>query len=114
MDGDPLGLGHRSVDVPGRENRHGQEAASRVGLHVGHRVVVDLHAQQPKLGVLHDVGDALAAEADGIGEADLRVDAGIIHDRDARLDVECAEVDLVLGPLEERLGGAALAARRGR
>ena len=110
MDATRLASATAVVDVPGREDRHGQEAAARVGLHVGHGVVVDLHAQQPQLGVLHDVGDALAAEADGIGEADLCVDAGIVHHLDARLDVERAQVDLVLGPLEERLGGAALAA----
>ena len=108
--GDPLGLGHGCVHVPGREHRHGEEAAARVGLHLGHGVVVDLHAQQAQLGVLHDVGDPLAAEADGVGEADLGVDPRVVHDLDARLDVEGAEVDLVLGPLEERLGGAALAA----
>ena len=36
--------------------------------------------------------------------------ARVVHDVDTGGDVEGAQVDLVLGPLEERLGGAALAA----
>ena len=69
------------------------EATARRGLHVGHGVVVDLHARQAELGVLHHVGDALAAEADGARKAHLGVDARVVHDVDARLGVEGAEVD---------------------
>ena len=108
--GDPLGLGHRLVDVPRRQHRHREQAPAGVRLHLGHGVVVDLHAEQAEHGVLHDVRDALAAEADGIGEADLCVDPRIVHDVDAGGNVEGPEVDLVLCPLEERLGGPALAA----
>ncbi len=48
-------------------------------------------------------------EPDGVGEADLRVDPRVVHDLDACPDVEGAAMDLLLGPLEERLRGAALA-----
>ena len=79
-------------------------------LDLGDGVVVDLHAEQAKLGVLDHVGNALAPETDGVREADLGVDARIVHDLDARLGVEGAEVDLVLGPLVQRFEGPSLVA----
>ena len=107
--GHPLGLDHQAVDVPGRHDGHGQETVVRLVLDLGDGVVVDLHAEQPELGILDHVGDALAAQADGVGEADLGPDARVVHDLNAGLRVEGAQMDLVLRPLVERFEGPSLA-----
>ena len=101
---------HEAVDVPGRQDRHREQTVVRLLLDLGDGVVVDLDAEQAELGVLDHVGNTLAAEADGVREADLGVDARLVHDLDARLGVEGAEVDPVLGPLVQRFERTSLVA----
>ena len=48
-----------------------------------------------------DHPEVLAAEADGAGEDDLRVDAALVQHAEADLGVVRADVDVVVGPLEE-------------
>ena len=45
--------------------------------------------------------EVLAAEADGAGEDDLRVDPALVQHAESDLGVVRADVDLVVSPLEE-------------
>ena len=98
---DPLRLPHALVHVPGRHERQGQEAVARVGLDLGHRVVVDLDGEPAQGGVV-GCSEVLATEPDRAGEDDLRVDAALVEHAEADLGIPRTEVDVVVGPLEER------------
>jgi hypothetical protein len=105
----PLRLAHASVDVPGRQHRHGEQPVPRLLLEFGHGVVVDLDAQETQPLVRHRAGQALTPEPDGVGEHHLGPDPGIVHDLETGFGVVSGHVDPVEGPFEERLRGPTLA-----
>ena len=104
---DALGLGDAGVDVPRRHERHRQESVARVGLDLGHLVVVHLDHQATQRLVFHHA-EVLATEADRAREDDLRVDAALVEDLEPYLRVVGADVDVVDRPLVEPDVGALL------
>ena len=96
-----FGLPHALVHVPRRHERQRQKAVTRVGLDLGHPVVVDLDGEAAQGGVVRHP-EVLAPEPDRAGEDDLRVDPAFVEHAEANLGVVRADMDLVVGPLEQR------------
>jgi hypothetical protein len=108
--GDPGGLTGALLDAPRGQHRHRHQPPTRLGLHLGHGVVVDLDAQQVEVGVDLLAGQPLPAEPDRVGERDLGVDAALVHHLEPLGRDVGGRVDPVDGPLEHRLGEGVLVA----
>ncbi len=93
--GDAPRLADARVDVPRRHEREREEAVARVGLDLGHGVVVDLDGQPAQGGVV-DHAEVLTAQADGAREDDLRVDPALVEHAEADDGVVRTEMDLVV------------------
>ena len=105
--GDALGLGDARVDVPRRHQRQPEEPVAGVGLDAGHVVVVELDHQLAERFVV-DHAEVLAAEAHGVREHDLRVDAALVEHAEAHLGVVRPDVRVLDRPVVEREVGALL------
>ncbi len=70
-------------------------------MNLSHRIVVDLYRQAAQRRVV-DRPEVLAPEADRAGEDDLRVDAALVEHTEADLGVVRTDMDVVVGPFEER------------
>ena len=100
--GDPLRFAHTALDVPGRQDRHGQEAIVRALLDLGPRVVEDLHAQAAQHVVL-DVDQRLAPQSQRVGIEDLVFDTHVVEDLEAGIDVPRGHMGPLEVPLDHRL-----------
>ena len=107
--GNPLRLADAFVDVPGRHQWQWQQPVVRLGLDLGHRVVVDLD-REPRDDRIVTGAEPLTSEAERAREDDLRVDAALVEHLETDLGVVRALVDLVDRPLEERVIRALLRA----
>ena len=96
--GHPTGLGGRQVDVPGREERHREEPVVRLGLDLGHDVVVHLDDREAQSGIAHG-GEVLPTEAQRARKDHLGVDTGLVHHLEAHLRVVGADMDVLDPPL---------------
>ena len=86
----------------------GSKPVVRVGLHLGHRVVVDLDRDPAQRGVL-DHAEVLPPEPDGAREDDLRIDPGLVEHAEADVGVVRApRWTLSMRPLEQRFVRALL------
>jgi hypothetical protein len=110
--GDAPRLADTRVDVPRRHERERQQTVARVGLDLGHGVVVDLDGQAAQRRVV-DHAEVLTPQADGAREDDLRVDAALVEHAESDDGVVRTEMHFVVCPLHQRVVRALLRAVTG-
>ena len=94
-----FGFLDRLIDIPPRHRRHAVKTAARLLLKLGHRIVVDLHANQSQFGI--EGSGALCAKAQQVRIHDLSPDALAIHKLETSLDVVRARVNVFQRVAEE-------------
>ena len=100
--GDPLGLAHAGVDVPRRHERHREQPVARVGLDLGHAVVVDLDGQPAAAPGRRPCPRSWPPRPMVLGKMTC---ASMPHSSSTSrrtFGSYAPDVDLVVGPLDER------------
>jgi hypothetical protein len=96
---DALDLDEALVDVPPRQDRLREQPVARLGLHLGHRVVVDLDGEVAQRQIT-PAAQLLPAEADRVRVDEVGPDALGVHHLESRGDLRGAGGDLVHGRAE--------------
>ena len=98
---DPLGLADAVIDVPSRQDGHGQQAVVRALLDLCSRVVEDLYTESTQREVLH-LAQGLAPQTERVRIQDLVLDAHVVEYLEAGVDIPRGNMGTFEIPLDHR------------